>query len=332
MPKISVERQILALTDDQLEDFIRAWAELQPGYFEVKRFAGTGDKGRDVVGYLTPKRHEGSWHNFQCKQYGRTLATNLGLREVGKVLYFSKQGEFTAPTRFVFVAPRGLHRDLKRYISKPSEFKNALLSGWEKHCSKGIIEGQVIPLDVGLRAFIEGWDFSNITSLTVDEIVQKASKPLLATWFNVDPGPPPPGVVPDEITAAELPYIQELVDAYCDREKCTMDSKSAREHTTHGPHLFRQRERFFDADSFARFYRDNTMEKDIAALRKDVRHGIDETHRAKHADALARVDAVMIQAANIQPSGALAKHASIPVRQGFCHHFVNEGEIKWRKK
>jgi hypothetical protein len=297
----------------------------------VKRFAGTGDKGRDVVGYLTAARHDGAWHNYQCKQYNRTLPTGLGLAEVGKVLYFSRQGEFTAPTAFIFVAPRGLHRDLKRYISKPSEFKEALLSGWEKHCANAIIEGQTIMLDSGLRAFIEDWNFSAITSLSVDEIVQHATKPVLYTWFGVDPGPPPPGVVPEAITAIELPYVQELLDAYGEREGSSVDQDIARGHPAHGPHLGRQRERFFDADSFAHFYRDNTMEKDILTLRRDVRHGIDETHRGDHKDSLARADAVMTQAANLQPSGALAKHASVPVRQGFCHHFVNEGEIKWRK-
>jgi erythromycin esterase-like protein len=64
-----------------------------------------------------------------------------------------------------------------------------------------------------------------------------------------------------------------------------------------------QRERFFDADAFSRFYRDNTMSEEIERLRHDMYHGAD-VHRANHADSLSRVDAVMMQAANVQPAGA----------------------------
>ena len=39
----------------------------------------------------------------------------------------------------------------------------------------------------------------------------------------------------------------------------------------------------------------------------------------------------MTQASVVYPSGALAKHAHVPVRQGICHHFANEGLLKWRK-
>lgn len=139
----------------QLEQFVREWISHKKEYVEVQRFSGPGDLDRDVVGYLSKKRHEGEWHNYQCKQYGRTLRTGLGLSEVGKVLYYSHRGEFTPPTRFFFVAPRGLHRDLKRYISKPNEFKAALLSTWDQNCAKSIVENQVITLATDLRAFID---------------------------------------------------------------------------------------------------------------------------------------------------------------------------------
>src|SRR5882672_4803865 len=170
MSRISIERQILALTDDQLEQFVREWTSHKKEYVEVQRFSGPGDKGRDVVGYLTKERHEGPWHNYQCKQYGRTLRTGLGLGEVGKVLYYSYCGEFTAPTRFFFVAPRGLHRDLKRYIAKPSEFKAALVATWDQNCSKTIIEGQIISLSSALLAFFDQWDFSEGHSRRFDRI------------------------------------------------------------------------------------------------------------------------------------------------------------------
>ena len=190
-------------------------------------------------------RHEGPWHNYQCKQYGRTLPTARGLAELGKVLYYSHYGEFTAPTAYVFVAPRGVVRDLRRYISKPSELRAALITKWDDYCAKTIIEGQDIKLTPELRAHISAWDFSAVRAISVDEILaDPAAKSVLQLWFGVDPGPAPLGVVPDRIEEHEMPYIQQLVDACAERERCTMGKEEAQAHAVHGVHLKMQRERF----------------------------------------------------------------------------------------
>lgn len=155
MVRVPLDRQILALTDEQLETFVREWIEYKTEYLKVQRFTGPGDMGRDVVGYLTNQQHEGAWHNYQCKQYGRSLATDVGIAEIGKLLYYSYKGEFTAPTAYFFVAPRGVNRNLRRLISKPSEFKSTLVDNWDQSCAKKIVEGQNIALTPELRAFIE---------------------------------------------------------------------------------------------------------------------------------------------------------------------------------
>jgi hypothetical protein len=91
------DRLTIALGDDELEKFVREWALQKKEYTEVERFTGPGDMGRDVVGFLRKQRHDGPWHNYQCKQYGKTLPTATGIREVGKVMYYSSRGEFTPP-------------------------------------------------------------------------------------------------------------------------------------------------------------------------------------------------------------------------------------------
>ena len=80
MHAIAPERLIYTLTDTELERFVREWVEHKKGdYVEVERFTGAGDMGRDVVGYLSSKRHEGEWHNYQCKQYGKAVPLGVGL-------------------------------------------------------------------------------------------------------------------------------------------------------------------------------------------------------------------------------------------------------------
>jgi hypothetical protein len=329
---IPLDRQILALTDDQLEKFVREWISHKKEYVEVERLTGPGDMGRDVVGYLTNNRSEGSWHNFQCKQYGRTLSTAKALEELAKVLYYASEGHFTAPAGFYFVAPRGVNRNLRGLISNPSRMKKELTEDWNEHAADKIVDGKTLHMSDKLRAFISAWDFSRVHSLAVDDLLaDAAAKPVLQQWFGVDPGPAPVGEVPDEIEDQELPYVGALLGAYGEREGSVVDRVGIKEHPVHGEHFSRQRERFFDADSFSRFYRDNTMHEEIDMLRRDMRHGIAEVHGAKHQDSLARADAVMSQAAIVQPSGTLARYARVPVKQGICHHFVNEGSLEWRQ-
>jgi hypothetical protein len=334
MPLISPERHIIALPADELEKFAREWASLKNGYFEVERFSGAGDMGRDVVGYLTKDRHEGEWHNYQCKQYGRAVPLEVGLLELGKILYFAQQGEFTAPTKYFFVAPKGVGRTLRAHISKPSELKKALIDNWDQYCAKGITRKKTIALTDELKAFIEAWDFSNVSVISVDGILNDtAGKILMAKRFKEDPAAAPVGVVPGEVEAREMPYVQQLLDAYGERDKCSYaDHAAVKSHEDHGPHIARQRERFFAADAFTRFYRDNTMSEEIDLLQVDILHGVADVHEAAHNDSLTRANAVMSQAANLQTSGVLSRHARIPVKQGICHHFANEGKLIWRKK
>ena len=70
----------------------------------------------------------------------------------------------------------------------------------------------------------------------------------------------------------------------------------------------------------------------IAGFRKDVHFGVVDAWNATTPDTLARVETVMKQAGTITPAGPLAKYAHVPVKQGMCHHFVNDGEMSWKGK
>jgi hypothetical protein len=148
-------RALLALDDVQLEQFVRAWVSKKIGYFSVELLSGPGDRGRDVVGFVTSKLHEAEWHNYQCKQYGGTLPTTEALADIGKIFYYAQQKSFTAPALQYFVAPRGLNRNLQHLFLNPTEFRLRFLSGWDKYCRNSITESFDVPLTPELRAFIE---------------------------------------------------------------------------------------------------------------------------------------------------------------------------------
>ena len=97
-------------------------------------------------GFLTANKHEGPWHNYQCKQYGRSLPTKSGIVEVAKVLYYAHAGEFVAPTKYFFVVPRGLARDLEKLVFNPGLFKKRVLEKWDIECAQSIVANTAIPL------------------------------------------------------------------------------------------------------------------------------------------------------------------------------------------
>lgn len=289
--------------------------------------------GRDVVEFLSKKKHEGPWHNYQCKQYGRKLPTETAILEIGKILYYAYQGEFSVPVRYFFVAPRGVNRNLEKLIYNPSQFKAKLIDGWGQYCSTKIIDGSSIPLDGGLKAFICAFDFSTIERFTLDNILKDAYiTPVLHKWFGEELGPAPKGQTPAEVQDSELPYIKQLVGAYSQRCGQTFaDYKEVEKNQEYSVHLSLQRERFYDADAFKRFYRDNTEPDVLDSFEKDIYHGVIDMFNAEHKDSLARVNAVMTQASNVQAVGPLAKYARVPIKQGVCHHLANEGDLKWHQ-
>jgi len=191
-----------------------------------------------------------------------------------------------------------------------------------------------IALDTSLRAFIEAYDFKHVHSIDIDQLTADvAVKPLLIEKFGADPGAYPPAVVPLDVEKGEMRYIQELVDAYGERAKAAFaDHQAVLDNEEHGSDLRRQRDRFFEADAFQKFYRDNTSAPVIAGFRKDIHFGVVDSWNETAPDTLSRVETVMKQAGIITPAGPLAKYAHVPVKQGMCHHFVNDGELSWKGK
>jgi len=332
---INYVRLILALTDEELEQFTHDWIDSKgKSFYEIASFSGPSDMGRDVVAFLTPKKHEGAWYNYQCKQYKNNIPTSTALFEIGKILYFSFIGRFTPPEQYYFVAPRGVNRNLETLIFNPTEFKNRLLADWDKICSTKIIEGQIIKLDQDLYNFINSYDFSKIHRMIMSDILKDQDiKPVLFKWFTDDPGPAPAGTVPSDISDTELTYISELIEAYSEREGVSLKGvDDLQTHRSYLEHLKIQRIRFYDADSFKRFYRDNTDQAVIINFEKEVFHGVIDKCNEEYKDSFERINTVMSHASTLQTTGILAKHTPITVKQGICHHFVNENQMNWIKR
>lgn len=324
---------ILALDDQQLEDFVHDWMlHKTRDYHEVETWGGSGDRGRDVVGYETPSRHEGPWDNYQCKQLAIRLSEKAAFLELGKIFMHAANGEYTLPRKYVFVAPRGVVRNVKDLVAHPTKFKKACEDTWAEHCESNLIENTSVPITPDIIAMIHTFDFEQVFALDAAKMVKDADiKPALVDWFGDDPGAAPRGTVPYTPLKEEAPYLSQLVDAYSQRSgKAFADTKSVLADTNWGDHLRDQRTRYFDAAEFKRYYRDAVPREYLENLDDDIYHGVVDTYREPHIDVLAKVVSVLNKAADVHPAGVLSRYAHVRVKQGICHHFANEKKLPWK--
>ncbi|GJE54892.1 ABC-three component system protein [Methylobacterium thuringiense] len=330
----SVAIRLKELDDDELEEFVELWCErLGAGYHLVERIGKANDKGRDVIGFMTPVKHEGPWHLYQCKR--KTLRSALGvpeaLSELGKVFHHHREGAYrTLPERYFFVAPRGVAGPLQDLIFNPSDLKAVLIAQWDQHCAGSITRRRRIPLSPALRTLIDAYDFGSISHLSATGLAKHpAARTALTMVLKEPPGDAPAGSVPAVLLAEEMEYVDQLRRVYGEARGApfaTADAVLA--DGEHGDHLREQRTRFFDARSFRLFHRDNTSVEALRDFEAEIYHGVIEVYRQVHQSRLDRVAAVMRHAATM-PSAILGKLARVPVRQGMCHHLANEGQMKW---
>ena len=223
-------RQIVSAYDaGQWEEFINEWTQgLKSEYAQVQRFSGAGDKGRDVVGFLSVPVSSSVWDNYQCKRYNRPLNPSDIWIELGKLCYFTFVGDYSIPRKYRFVAPNDVGPKLKDLLLKPNELRKDLIANWAEHCAENITDTQSIPLASKLLEHVNQFDFSIVGYSPLVEVIEQHMKTRFwATRFRFTP---PPRPVPPEPPAQPAPhearYVQQLLDAYGDAEKRTIPNLS----------------------------------------------------------------------------------------------------------
>ncbi|WP_412527427.1 ABC-three component system protein [Burkholderia lata] len=322
------------MPSDRLEDFVDDWlAQRLKDYRAHELWRGTGDMGRDVTGYVSDRRMEGPWDNFQCKQLSKSLSEKAAFVELGKIFMHAANGEYSLPRYYIFVAPFGVARAVQQLIAHPDRFKKAFIDRWDADVAGRLVDNQTIQLTPAIEATIKAFDFTCINWLDAVRLAEdSACKPVLVKWFGDDPGPSPRGVVPAEIQATESAYIGQLLRLYTEKGPgAYVDAATVLASVEFGTHMRDQRTRFFDSVAFDRFYRDSTPKEYLETFKDEIYHGVVETHGDDYANGLTRLNKVMQQAAILQPSGVLGKHAGPQVKQGTCHQFANEGRLPWHR-
>lgn len=273
---------ISVLTATELEEFVDDWLDQRyKDYHSHYRWSGTGDLGRDVTGYVTHRRMDGPWDNYQCKQLNTKLSEKTLFVELGKIFMHSAAGAYSLPRSYTFVAPLGVVRKVREYIAHPDKLKQAFLDRWDSFIANDLVENATVKFSPEIEEKIQAFDFTQVhwldaTLLTKDP----ACMPVLVKWFDADPGQSPRGVVPSAIQNNESKYLSQLIRVYEERGVGPFPTpEAALACAIYGEHLKIQRTRFFDATAFDRFYRESTPADFVENFRHEVLSGVFDVHQ-----------------------------------------------------
>jgi len=336
-PSIPAQQQIALYSAAQWEDFVQEWAHfcLKKLYVHVQRFSGANDRGIDVAGFADAQKLQGAWDNYQCKHYDHALRATDAWPELGKILWHSFNGEYEAPRKYTFVAPRGAGTALAGLLADAAKLKKGLIENWDKHCRHKITQTQEVKLEGKFLSHVQAFDFSIFDAKTAIQLIDDHSKsPCHAARFGGGlPDRPVPDTPPAEIAPVESRYVAQLLDAYADHTKKPVPQIAAlKTWPKLNDHFGRQRVAFYHAESLRVFARDSVPPGTFESLQDDIYTGVIDTHDANHTDGYERVCAVTKAARDLQiTANPLITCAKPQDRDGICHQLANEDRLKWTK-
>lgn len=329
------QQQLLLFSPADWEAFIEEWATaVGKQYVKIGKIGGPGDMGVDVAGFGDDKKFRGKWDCYQCKFYKAPVTVDEGCEEIGKLIWHCFNDEFVPPQKYFFVAPKGVAPLLKKLIAK-DKLKAELKKRWNKVCKTNITSIQEIPLEGKLLAYLEKFDFSIFDYKEALEIVDehRQSKYFAARFGGGLPDRPPVGATPPHTGPTESRYIEQLYDAYSERENVTItDSAQLGSFPEQSEHLDRQRESFYHAEALRNFARDTVPTGTFEHLQQEILDGVIEVEKAVHKDGLDRANSVTQAAAALQlTSNGLITVLNVKDRKGICHQLANVDKLKWKK-
>ncbi len=325
------------ISAENFEDLIREWISgyCKEKYSRVRKPAGAGDKGRDVIAYIDDAD---KWDNYQCKHYDHPLYPSDIWLELGKLCYYTFNEDYTIPSKYFFVSPLGVGSTLGDLLDNPDELKNELLKEWESKCKDKITSTETIELTTELIAHIKDIDFSIFSALDPQELIeQHRQTKYFATRFGGGlQRRKKPSIQPFKDEEYSLRYVEQLFEAYSDHNKRKLSNISElKVHSEYFEHFNRNRNCFYWAEALNQFSRDhlhpsNTCFED---LKEEVYIGVVDINNSSHSSGYENVIKTTGEATKLNLTGnALIDKAQIHDKVGLCHHLANENKLIWVKK
>lgn len=340
-PKLDPLHIVASYNADQWEDFTHEWVHsLESEYIDTDHAPGSGDKGIDVAGFRDRDRFAGVWDNYQCKCYQRAP---LGFKdvapEIGKILWYSFLGTYTAPQQCFYIAPKGASPTLSHLINHAPNLKEKVISEWDKMISCNITKTKdikIVELSGDFKEYVDEFDFRIFRAPSTRWVLEqfRTKTPFYNKRFGGGlPARPKAEKPPEEVSEAEKTYVECLLDAYAEHiglEAVSISDLNKWRQLRN--HLNRSREAFFDAEGLRVFVRDKTEPGTFESLQDEVHDGVIDTSDMPHDDGYKRVLAVTNTAQSLALDAHPLNKVARPVaRRGVCHQLANDGKLVWKQ-
>lgn len=337
---VSPLQRLAGFSDREFENFVYEWVHgyLRIRYVEVQLRRGSGDKGRDVVGWFDPRGDTNRRLDiYQCKHHQSPLAPNEVWLELGKLCYHTFSRAYPVPHGYYLVSPQGCGSALQDLLDNPERLRAMLQENWSRYCTGRITSRDRTELTGSLERHVAELDLSFVHGVNpADLLEQHARTPYHALVFGIGLRPRPPvQTPPSEVAQLETRYVAQFLEATADRlglSECLRSDLLS--HPQLDQHFRHTRECFYSAESLKEFARDTLPdEKDFVELKEDVYDGIIATVLADHSDGYARlVRATEVAGALALSRSALLEELTQKDRVGLCHHLANEDRVAWVRR
>jgi len=333
-PPIEPLTRLMTYDSDEWEKFTNEWVtSLSANYVSVQRFTGSGDKGVDVAAFTNAKQLLGVWHNYQCKHYDKPLGPADAYLEIGKCLWHSFNGDFDPPSRYFFVAPRGVSTRLGLALGNKTKLREGLYKAWEKSVSAKITSIKKVKLAGEFKAYVDAFDLSIFEAAAPLKILEEHRKtPYFVQRFGGGlPARPKVDPLPEDIEAHETVYTKKLFAAYSEHSGVTIRTpKDFTGNTNLRKHFNKSREAFYHSEALRVFVRDKTEPGTFESLQGEVCDAVTDTCDAKHSDGYVRVVAVTDKAQSLKLDAHPLSPSTFPRDlKGICHQLANDDRLDW---
>ena len=333
-----VIERMRSLSEDEFEDLVLEWADgyLNSKYNKVRQYGGSGDKGRDIVGFYK----NGDIDIYQCKHYSTILSPSKFWIELGKLCHYTYTKQYKIPKSYYIVTTKGVGTKLLDYIDNPSEFNNLLIAEWKDKCEDKIKSTKTI-LTKEFKEYIKKFDFSIIKDKSPLELIKEHKKTAyypqrfgggLIKYRNLIPKPT------QTIQKHELNYTTLLFEAYSAKMGVEIKNKKTLEGTSKdlAEHFEEERTSFYCTESLDRFSRDNFADLRTSPFEEMKEDSLlvlkSKLMLSTYIEALDRLEEAKLEILSQQfTSNPLHKEIRNLDKVGICHYLANEKSIKWKK-
>lgn len=333
-PPIEPLTRLMTYHSDEWEKFINEWVTCLPAkYVSVQCFTGSGDKGVDVAAFTDANQLLGAWHNYQCKHYPKSLGPADAYLEIGKCLWYSFCGEFNPPSRYFFVAPRGVSTKLGLILANERKLREELNKVWEKSIATNITSTETVKLAGDFKTYVDTFDLSIFEAAAPLTILEQHRE----THYHVQRFggglPPRPRIssLPETIETHESVYTKKLFAAYSEHSGAKIQTPTDFSgHKKLQEHFNRSREAFYHSESLRIFVRDKTEPGTFESLQDEVHDAVADTCDAEHRDGYARIVAVTDKAQSLKLDAHPLSPSTFPRDlKGICHQLANDDRLDW---